>query len=483
MQAAQTSTEYASKPLYDLFLSIKQLMIFEGVFKKPIISTFCKIIDTCMQEEPDSMLLFETYHTLIKDLINWRETFNGYLVGSLWKDYVIRCLLEDENIFTQKVEQQQVISTSLQEAVKHDLRIIQDLCFCNPDNLKQLVLKHLKQSKIKQFHDVDEDNLPNPDYNENQNKCHDLNLTPLQERVEKRIHQVMLELYDSKDWTQNLHTIKKYIQDVGVGIFTGNIMFRWISTQDSGYLAPAIHPDPVRLKDLVGYETQRAEIITNTIRFVHGYPANNVLLYGDRGTGKSSTVKALVNEYATTGKGLRLIEVSRDDLSQLPEITHLLAKKPQRFIIFVDDLSFTDGETGYRNLKAILEGSTETLPDNTLIYATSNRRHFVKESISDNTEYRDEIRIQDSIQEKLSLADRFGITAVFLLPSRQKYLQIVEALAEMNGIDIPKDELHKRALEWEVKRNGRSPRSAHQFIRDLQGELILANHSNDISAT
>lgn len=326
MQAAQTSTEYASKPLYDLFLSIKQLMIFEGVFKKPIISTFCKIIDTCMQEEPDSMLLFETYHTLIKDLINWRETFNGYLVGSLWKDYVIRCLLEDENIFTQKVEQQQVISTSLQEAVKHDLRIIQDLCFCNPDNLKQLVLKHLKQSKIKQFHDVDEDNLPNPDYNENQNKCHDLNLTPLQERVEKRIHQVMLELYDSKDWTQNLHTIKKYIQDVGVGIFTGNIMFRWISTQDSGYLAPAIHPDPVRLKDLVGYETQRAEIITNTIRFVHGYPANNVLLYGDRGTGKSSTVKALVNEYATTGKGLRLIEVSRDDLSQLPEITHLLAK-------------------------------------------------------------------------------------------------------------------------------------------------------------
>lgn len=130
-----------------------------------------------------------------------------------------------------------------------------------------------------------------------------------------------------------------------------------------------------------------------------------------------------------------------------------------------------------------MEGSTETLPDNTLIYATSNRRHFVKESISDNTEYRDEIRIQDSIQEKLSLADRFGITAVFLLPSRQKYLQIVEALAEMNGIDIPKDELHKRALEWEVKRNGRSPRSAHQFIRDLQGELILANHSNDISAT
>lgn len=472
MHISKTCRIPQNESLYDVFLSMKQLMIFEEVSKDPIISTFLDILGVCVREGSEPTLLFELYHSLIRDVVSWRETFNGYSVGSPWQDYVMRCLLGDENILTQKLEQNQTLSASLEEAVRQDLRAIQSLCLCEIDSLKRLVLQYLKRSKVPLFQNLNERSLP--DWNGFQGNYDRSSLSELQYVVEERTHQVMLKLFESKDWGDHINTITRYIQTTGTGICSEYAMFRWISSDGSGYLRPTMRPDAVRLKDLIGYEVQRSEIITNTEQFVYGYFANNVLLYGDRGTGKSSTVKALVNEYATRGKGLRLVEVSRDDLCHLFDITQLLATKSQRFIIFVDDLSFGDGETGYRELKALLEGSSEVLPDNMLIYATSNRRHFVKETLDDNEEYRDEIRVQDSIQEKLSLADRFGITAVFLLPTRQKYLEIVETLAAMHQIEIPRDELQRRALEWEVRRNGRSPRSAQQFIRSLQGELSLS---------
>lgn len=462
--------------LYEAFLLVKQLMIFQGVSKDPVVSRLFDILAICIsQKTHDPWTLLELYQSLVANIISWRETFNGYSVGSPWQDYIMRCLLEDENIFTQKIEQNQTPSLALEDAVKKDLHALQSLCFCEIGNLKRLVLQHLKQSNVPLFLNLTEQSLA--DWNGFQSNHDKSSLTDLQDVVEEKTHQVMLELLGSRDWREHSKTIAEYIRSAGAGVFAKYAMFRWISSVDSGHLSPTERPDTVRLKDLIGYDVQRFEIITNTEQFVHGYLANNVLLYGDRGTGKSSTVKALVNKYATTGKGLRLVEVSRDELCDLFQITQLLATKPQRFIIFVDDLSFGDGETGYRELKALLEGSTEVLPDNTLIYATSNRRHFVKETLSDNEEYRDEIRVQDSIQEKLSLADRFGITAVFLLPTRQKYLEIVETLADIHKIEMPKDVLRRRALEWEVRRNGRSPRSAQQFIRSLKGELSLSECS------
>lgn len=475
MHITKISGASQDKSLYDVFLLVKQLMIFEGLSRDPIVSKLCDILRICISKEYEPSLLFELYHSMIKDVVSWRETFDGYSVGSPWQDYVMRSMLEDDNIFTQKIERNQPLSSSLENAVKQDLRAIQKLCFCETDSLKRLVLQHLKQSTVPLFHDLNERSLP--DWNEFQGNYDKTNLTDLQKVVEEKTHRILLELLECNDWGEHINSITQYIRNTGTGIFSKYAMFRWIPSEGNRHLRPTMRPDTVRLKDLIGYEVQRSEIITNTEQFVYGYLANNVLLYGDRGTGKSSTVKALINEYATIGKGLRLVEVSRDDLCNLFEITRLLASKPQRFIIFVDDLSFGNGETGYRGLKAVLEGSTEVLPDNMLIYATSNRRHFVKEMLGDNEEYRDEIRVQDSIQEKLSLADRFGITAVFLLPTRQKYLEIVETLAEAHKIDIPKDELQRRALEWEVKRNGRSPRSAQQFIRSLQGELSLSQYN------
>lgn len=240
--------------------------------------------------------------------------------------------------------------------------------------------------------------------------------------------------------------------------------------QKGGYLAGIPNPDPIRLENLIGYEEQRTEVVRNTQQFVKGYPANNMLLYGDRGTGKSSTIKALIHKFGVNG--LRLIQVSKDSLADLPDILEVIRERPYRFIIFIDDLSFEEYETEYKYLKAVLEGNLEAKPDNVVIYATSNRRHLVKEFLSD-VEKTGEIRAQDTVQEKLSLSDRFGITVIFPTPDQETYLKIVEGLAEQKKLNIEKDKLRKLALQWEIWHNERSGRTAKQFIDDLQGKLGL----------
>ena len=192
-------------------------------------------------------------------------------------------------------------------------------------------------------------------------------------------------------------------------------------------------PDPIRLDQLVGYERERELVLQNTEQFLAGFAANSVLLYGDRGTGKSSTVKALLNEHAE--RGLRLVEVSRDDLGDFPWIIQQLRERPERFILFVDDLSFDEGERDYRGLKAVLEGSVEARPNNVVLYATSNRRHLVQERWTDReSTLSAEIHGQDTMQEKLSLSDRFGIRVVFPSPDQRRYLAVVEALASQRGL-------------------------------------------------
>ncbi|MDH7479751.1 MAG: ATP-binding protein, partial [Syntrophomonadaceae bacterium] len=213
---------------------------------------------------------------------------------------------------------------------------------------------------------------------------------------------------------------------------------------------------------------QRQQLILNTERFLSGLPASNVLLYGKRGTGKSSMVKALLNRYYL--QGLRLVEVSKDDLSDLPSIVNLLRNRTLHFIIFVDDLSFEEHEIQYKGLKAVLEGGIETMPRNVLIYATSNRRHLIREYFSDR-EPGEEIHRDDTLQEKLSLADRFGITIFFPAPTQSVYLRIVEELANQRRIPLGREELHARAREWEKWQNGISGRTARQFVDNLAAEF------------
>jgi predicted AAA+ superfamily ATPase len=277
-------------------------------------------------------------------------------------------------------------------------------------------------------------------------------------------------LHEAAEWSLMLRTLADCYQSTGTGLFSQHRAFHWRRSADGGKVHAILEPDPIRLEELVGFESQKETLVRNTSYFLVGYPANNVFVYGDRGTGKSSAIKALLHHFS--GEPLRLIEVSRDDLSDLPQVMALVRHRRERFILFIDDLSFEEGETQYKTLKAILEGSLEARPRNVLIYASSNRRHLIQEYFSDRNDLgNEEVRRQDTLQEKVSLADRFGIQLVFVTPNQQEYFAIVRSLAQRRRLPIEPEDLERRALQWVQLHNARSGRTARQFIDDLTAEL------------
>lgn len=245
--------------------------------------------------------------------------------------------------------------------------------------------------------------------------------------------------------------------------------FRWSSHDGVGF-DPIAHPDLPNHADLIGIDRVLRELRRNTEQFVHGLPANNVLLWGERGTGKSTAVRGLLREFAA--RGLRLVEVQKEDLFTLPAITRTLRPMPFRFILFCDDLSFDESEIDYRELKALLEGGLEARPVNVLVYATSNRRHLMPERMIENTG-EDEIHPEERVAEKLSLSDRFGLTFGFYPVDRDNFLDIVRHLAEQRQLEIGSEQLEQEALRWAHNRGARSGRVARQFIDDLTGRLSL----------
>lgn len=261
-------------------------------------------------------------------------------------------------------------------------------------------------------------------------------------------------------WNTCLDALRAYHRRHGFGVFSQSHAFLWYDED----IHPVVHPDPIRLDHLKGYEEQKKIIVRNTEAFVHGREANNVLLYGDRGTGKSSTVKALLNEYAP--EGLRMIEMPKACLRQLPKLTDRLAAMPIRFIVFVDDLSFGDGDDSYASMKAVLEGGLSMRPSNVLIYATSNRRHLLRESFSDRNG--DDLHHADTVQESVSLSDRFGISLTYFLPDKAHFMKMVEQMAEDRGLNADREELLKKAESWATEHGGWSPRFASQFLTDWQ---------------
>lgn len=262
----------------------------------------------------------------------------------------------------------------------------------------------------------------------------------------------------SPEDAQNLFTIPTafaaFEQDVharGAGILATAAVFRW-----EGRLVPALSPDPVRLSDLFEYKEQRSAIITNTQRFLEGKPANNILLYGDKGVGKSATIKAVCNEYADK---LRLVELSKDNLKQWHLLMKELSHRGLRFVIFIDDLSFETTDDSFAYCKSLLEGGVEKQPDNVIIYAATNRRHFVRERFVEGP------RNLDAEQEQLSLSDRFGVTIVFTAPNQELFLRIAVAIARKRGLgEMNERKFRENALLWEKWFNGRSPRSAVQYV-------------------
>ena len=258
--------------------------------------------------------------------------------------------------------------------------------------------------------------------------------------------------------------------------FAGTIAWRWRSRGERGWLQPVRRPHGIRLEDLRDIDRQRDLVHQNTLQFVRGLPANNVLLTGARGTGKSSLVKALLNRYR--GEGLRLIELDKHDLMHLPEIVDGLAAQPYRFILFCDDLSFDVDEPGYITLKAVLDGSVSATPENVLIYATSNRRHLMPEYMQENPETRyvgGEVHPGESVEEKISLSERFGLWVSFYPFNQDEYLDIVRHwLRELRVPDADGEEVRREALQWALQRGSRSGRVAWHFARDWAGRHGLS---------
>jgi predicted AAA+ superfamily ATPase len=255
-----------------------------------------------------------------------------------------------------------------------------------------------------------------------------------------------------------------------------SIAFRWRRRGNNGALVPVSHPHHITLDDLQGVEAQAALIDANTRQFVAGLTANNVLLTGARGTGKSSLVKAVLNRYAA--QGLRLIEVEKSDLVDLPEIVEMVGEKPQRFIVFCDDLSFESDEPGYKALKAILDGSIAATSENVLIYATSNRRHLMPEYMHENLETKyigEEVHPGETVEEKISLSERFGLWVSFYPFDQDHYLSIARYWVERLGVTpTSEEELRREALQWALSRGSRSGRVAWHFARDYAGRQQLA---------
>lgn len=251
----------------------------------------------------------------------------------------------------------------------------------------------------------------------------------------------------------------------GVGRYALNKAFRW----DGGgkEIVPVTHTEEILLADLVGYEEQKKILAENTRAFLENRPANNVLLYGESGTGKSSSIKALLNEYAA--RGLRMVEVYKHQIEDLNAVVDAIKERNYKFILFMDDLSFEQFEVEYKFLKAFIEGGLEKRPDNVLIYATSNRRHLMRESWGDRADKADDMHESETMQEKMSLVDRFGLMIRYFSPEQEEYINIVKTLARAYAVDIPEEALVSGAIRWELRHGGFSGRCARQYVEHLAG--------------
>jgi len=271
-----------------------------------------------------------------------------------------------------------------------------------------------------------------------------------------------------------LARLENYLPPAPVAPDWSAIAWRWQTVNGRGHLQAVPHPHKISLDDLQNIDDQKAEVVRNTLQFVNGYPANNVLLTGARGTGKSTLVKALLSKFSKDG--LRIVEVEKQDLGALPEIVSLLRARPEHFIVFCDDLTFDAGEPGYKALKVVLDGSIAATSDNVLVYATSNRRHMMPEYMTENLETKyvgEEIRPGDTTEEKISLSERFGIWLSFYAFDQDEYLKVAQQWLKHYGIKKMTEEIRQAALLFSLTRGARSGRIAYQFARDHAGRNAL----------
>lgn len=414
--------------LYNFIDEINSLMVYKQIKNNKIVLLLKKIMTN-----PDNL---EDLTELVSELMRMAEN-NGY-AGNLFKSYITHLMLKDENVFTLLCENRQPVKDkSVYRLAERDIR-----------SIKLLANLDLRELPDSQYISGAVDEV--------------INYTPV-----NSCSADSSSLPD--DFT--IDDVVAFHNRYGCGDVSVFRAFRY--DENKKQLVGVAHPDPITFDKLIGYEAQTKTLIDNTLAFIKGYNSNNVLLVGARGTGKSSSVKALINKFFDDG--LRLVEIKKEQIAILPEILKLLRPRGRKFIIFIDDLSFDENEIQYKYMKSLLEGSSEGKPDNVVFYATSNRRHLIQEKWSDRAEgSRDaEIHTSDTMNEKLSLADRFGITITYPKPTPKEYINIVAGIAKDRGINISDEELKAQAMRWELKQKGMSGRTAKQFVNHLEWSMNL----------
>lgn len=387
------------------------------------------------------------YCECIHELIDL--TGNYGFRGNLWHAYLTHHLVNNENAFSKACEIRGAVEGSINELVKHDFTLFKELYDYDFSVMENALGIHF-YDLISDYQNVNEDSKI------------------FNRRIRDRICNLSEKLGKAKDIQEFMEDMTSFYKDFGVGKLGLHKAFRIAHTDEGAQIVPITNITHVHLDDLVGYEIAKKKLIDNTEAFVHGRKANNCLLFGDAGTGKSSSIKGILNRYYD--QGLRIIEVYKHQFKDLNDVIAQIKNRNYRFIIYMDDLSFEEFEIEYKYLKAIIEGGLEKKPENVLIYATSNRRHLIKEEFADKEGRRDSLHSSDTVQEKLSLVSRFGVQIFFCAPNKKEYQNIVRVLAQKHGVTMPEEELLLEANKWELSHGGLSGRSAQQFIDYLLGQ-------------
>lgn len=426
---------------------VNQLILYKNFEYSDIFHDMTWIMENYDNEyyntEDIKALLYECINQIVELSAN-----HGF-EGNLWHNYLTFILVNNENAFSTACEITAPVEGSVNYLALNDFKIF----------------KRLYDFDVNPIESVLEVNCFTL-LNNYTNVCQESRV--FNKRIRDQIVSLSKKLADTKNETEFLNIMTEFYQRFGVGRLGLNKAFRVRhDNNDKVEIYPITNIDHVYLQDLVGYEIQKKKLIENTEAFVQGRKANNCLLYGDSGTGKSSSIKAILNEYYP--QGLRMVEIYKHQFKDLSSVIAQIKDRHYKFIIYMDDLSFEDFEIEYKYLKAVIEGGLEKKPDNVLIYATSNRRHLVREKWSDKEERREDLHTSDTVQEKLSLVARFGVTIYYGSPSKREYMNIVKVLAEKFDIQISEEELFLEANKWELSHGGLSGRTASQFINYILG--------------
>ena len=424
-----------------------QLMLYKNMEQGEILRDMTFLMENCENEYYNKEDLISLLYDCINELLEMTAS-HGF-EGNLWHNYLTFLLANDENAYSTACEVVGEVNGSVNNIALHDLEIFRELFTYD----LRVIEKALGTEFVSMLEDYENVKGHGKVFNQ---------------RIRDSICELSRQLAVSTSAEDFKKTLTEFYKNYGVGKFGLHKAFRIEHTAERAEIVPITKIAHVHLDDLVGYEIAKNKLIENTEAFVEGRRANNCLLYGDAGTGKSSSIKAILNQYYD--KGLRMIEVYKHQFQDLNDVIAQIKNRNYKFIIYMDDLSFEEFEIEYKYLKAVIEGGLEKKPNNVLIYATSNRRHLVRETFKDKQDRDEDLHTNDTVQEKLSLVARFGVSIYFGRPSKKEFQEIVKVLAQRSDIQMTEDELFLEANKWELSHGGLSGRTAQQFVDYLLGK-------------